>query len=473
GTQPPKMMSKNEDKQKPSKLSVKRKGKKQKKKRISQFQKEVIENAWFNSAKGYHLTRTDNRIEPNRGFLVGLEHPLTRMGMSIRDARRLIKDIDAEIKYTRRVQFDGAFAGQCAGDIVKCGGSKWLVTSSPKLVEPVEGQWPHLKELFETLIVNDIARHAVYSWIKTQWFAIKKKRHSSCPILILAGDAADGKTMLMKLLTTLRGGRETNPIQAWIGDGAAWNDHLVGCECLNIDDSVAAKSYKVRQKLATKIKEAIFAGSATIDKRNHDSFTLSPQPVWGITIAVNATSDSIKTIPAIDGDDMAGKVIIIRTRKANIYLREKGDSASKERWDTYESELPHFLYWLLNVWKLPPKLPEECRSSRSGALIYLDPEAMTELHRSAPAGEFEELLLTLREQDHFANQTRKPLTTAKLLGEIRNYLPNDDRIPRTTQSAGAYLGQIAKRGDGCIECVGEKDHSKLWAFREIQKTDPF
>ncbi|MDA7529128.1 hypothetical protein N8520_01950 [Akkermansiaceae bacterium] len=98
---------------------------------------------------------------------------------------------------------------------------------------------------------------------------------------------------------------------------------------------------------------------------------------------------------------------------------------------------------------------------------------MTELHRSAPAGEFEELLLTLREQDHFANQTRKPLTTAKLLKEIRDLLPIDDRIPRTTQSAGAYLGQIAKRGDGCIECVGEKDHSKLWAFREIQKTDPF
>lgn len=466
-------MSKDKESQKPSKLSLKRKGKKEKKKRISAFQKEVIQNSWFNSAKGYHLTRTNNRIEPNRGFIVGLEHPLRKMGMSIRDARSLIKEIDAEIKYTRRVQFDGAFAGQCVGDIVRCGESKWLVTSSPKLVEPTEGEWPHLKRLFETLIVNDIARHAAYSWIKIQWDAIKNKRHSSCPVLILAGDAADGKTMLMKLLTTLRGGRETNPIQAWSGEGPSWNDHLVGCECLNIDDSVAPKNYKARQKLATKIKEAIYAGSVTIDKRNHDSFTLTPQPVWGVSIAVNATSDSIKTIPAIDGDDMDGKVIIIRTHKAEILMRDQGDSASKERWDTYESELPHFLNWLLHEWQLPDNLPEECRKSRSGALVYRDPEAMTELHRSAPAGEFEEVLILLRGQDHFASQTRNSVTTAQLLKEARDYLPSDDRIPRTTQVAGIYLGQIAKRADGCIECVGERDHSKLWSFREIKQDDPF
>lgn len=459
-------------KKKGSKLSQKKAAAKATQDALDDFRKKVTQETWFNARQGYFLSKHGDSILPNRGFLKGLEHPLMQIAPKKREAYKVIREIDAEIKYTRSVQYHGAYAGQRTGDRIKCGDSYWLVTSSPELVEPIKGDWPNLRRLIETLVPIEIALHALYAWIQTQYKAI---RNSRCPVLILAGDANDGKTMFLQLLTTLRGGRQTNPIAAWSGEGPAWSDHLVGCECLNVDDSVAPKNYKARQKLATKIKESIFIGAVTIDKRNHDSFTLNPQPVWGVAMAVNATSDAIKTIPALEGDDMNGKAVVIRTRRADILYREQGDSAASKRWQAYEDELPAFADWLLNDYETPTDLPDGCYKSRSGALVYLDPEAMSELHRAGPAGLFEEVLLELRDRDHFAQQTRNPMTTAELLSEARTSCSDRDwRVLQSTQIAGMYLAQIAKRSDGCIECAGEnRNHSKLWVFKELPDGNPF
>ena len=462
-------------KKKGSKLSQKKAAAKAAQDALVDFRKKITQEAWFNARQGYFLAKKGDTILPDRGFLKGLEHPLIQIAPSKAAAMRTIREIDAEIKYTRSVQFHGAYAGQRTGDRIKCGDSEWLVTSSPEIIEPAEGDWPHLRRLVETLIPNETARHALYAWVLTQYKAIRRKEHSKCPVLIFAGDANDGKTLFLQLLTTLRGGRQTNPIAAWSGEGPSWNDHLVGCECLNVDDSVAPKNYKARQKFATKIKEAIFTGSVTIDKRNHDSFTLNPQPVWGVAMAVNATSDAIRTIPALEGDDMNGKAVVIRTRRAEVLFREEGDSGSAKRWETYVDELPKFANWLLNEWEAPKELPEGCHRSRSGAIVYLDPEAMSELHRAGPAGLFEEVLMEVQNHEGLNDCLGDKFTASEFIATARlsDEYKRDRRIPESTQTAGIYLSQIAKRSDGCIECAGEnRNHSKLWAYRDQLEEDP-
>ena len=465
-------------KKKGSKLSQKKAAAKATQDALDDFRKKVTQETWFNARQGYFLSKHGDSILPNRGFLKGLEHPLMQIAPTKGEAYKAIREIDAEIKYTRSVQYHGAYAGQRTGDRIKCGDSDWLVTSSPKLVEPIKGDWSNLRRLIETLLPNSIARHAVYSWTKTQYEAIRNKKHSKCPILIFAGDINDGKSMLLQLLTTLRGGRETNPINAWNGEGPSWSDHLVGCECLNIDDAVAPKTYKSRQHFATKIKNSLFTGSVTIDKRNHDSFTLNPQPVWGLLMAVNATADAIKTIPALDGRDMKAKAIVVRTHRADILYREEGDAGSEKRWKTYLEELPYFADWLLTEWKLPESLPKGCETSRSGALVYLDPEAMNVLYRSGPAGVFEEVVNLLAHESFMPESlindaidangkisTGDIVQHAKLVCTGTTY-GRDSRIPDTIQTAGKYLAQIAARPDSCIEDAGEnRNHSKMWRFK--------
>jgi hypothetical protein len=433
---------------------------------IEDFRKKQLDEVWFDARTGVHLVKKGDVIVPDRGYLKGLQHPLSQLVRSKGEAVKLIDTIDAEIKSRRSVQYHGPIAGQRTGDWLECGGSKWLVTSSPKLIEPKSGPWVHLKNLIESMFPMQVSRDVLYSWCKTQYQAISSKTHSQCPILILAGDAADGKTLLLKLLTYLRGGRETNPIRAWSGEGPSWNDHLLGCECLNIDDSVALRNYQSRQNLATKIKEAIFASTVTIDKRNNTSFTVDPRPVWGVAMAVNANCDSIKTVPALDGDDMSDKAVVLRTHKANVLYRDQGDSASEKRWKTYAGELPHFLDWLLHSWQSPAELPQGCARSRSGALVYRDPDAMTELHRASPAGLFEEVLRELIESNKCGLSPDNPVTAAKILEIARDEFDRDRRIPEAAQVAGKYLTQIAARLDSPIEEAGEnRNHSKLWRFK--------
>lgn len=423
---------------------------------------------WFDARLGVHLVRKGEQIVPDKGYLKGLEHSLRAWVTSPKKIKEAISQLDAQIKRERSIQLFGPIAGRKTGDIVKCNGIEWLVTSSPILLEPKAGSWPHLRILVESLLLDEASRLAMYSWLKIQMKAIMSGNHSKCPMLILTGDADDGKSFFLRLITILRGGREINPMKAWNGEGPVWTNHLICAECLNIDDSAAQRDYRSRENLAAKFKEAIYADSVTIDQRHTTSFTLNPRPVWGVVMALNANGNAIKVVPALDGDDMKDKAVVLRTHRAEILDREKGDEVATQRMQTYQSELPAFLDWLLNVFAIPETLPEGCVRVRSGAVLYRDPEAMKMLHRASPSGLLEEALLELKEE-HPKESLYTPITSQTFLnlfkdgyGKIR-----DSRVPQNAQLMGIYLKQVADRSDGCVVCTGEdRNGSKLWCYRE-------
>lgn len=453
------------------KIKKQRKKLKQRKKKAAKFINNEASNTWFDAQKGVHLVRKGDSIVPDKGYLKGLQYPLAQW-MSRKEMMLKINDLDSKIKHTRSVQYHGPVAGQSVGDKVSCGDQDWLVTSSPNLIEPVKGKFPHIRRLIETMLPDEAARLALYSWHRVQYSAISRGQHSKCPMLILAGDADDGKSFFMKLSTILRGGREVNPIKVWSGEGASWTDHMVGAECLNIDDSLAAKDYKSRVALGTKFKEAVYADGVTVDKRHCSSFTLNPRPAWGVMMAVNANGQAIRVVPAVDEEGMSDKMVILRTQKAEIHLRESGDEGAKERLDCYLSELPAFAYWLLNEFEPPEALPEGCSVSRSGAVVYRDSEAMRILHDESPAGQLEEAILEFRDRDNSLIQDGASYTTSQLKGllECTTQTNNDTRIPRSTKTMGIYLSQFADREGGCIASAGkDRNGCRLWTVVPLQQ----
>lgn len=444
------------------------------------FKAAQLSTVWFDARGGVHLVHKSNHIVPDKGYLKSLEHPLRKWHKSLKTIKGIINEWDAEIKHTRSVQFHGPIAGRKTGDIVKCSGIDWLVTSSASLLEPVPGSWPHLKRFIETLIRDDAGRLAAYSWIKIQMQAIRSGIHSKCPMLILAGDADDGKSFFLLLLTILRGNRQVNPIKAWNGEGAVWTDHLIGAECLNIDDSAAQKDYRSRENLAAKFKEAVYADSVTIDKRHTSTFALCPRPVWGVIMAVNAEGNAIKVVPALEGADMKDKAIVLRTQRGEILDRETGDSGLAKRLQTYRDELPAFLDWLLNAFTVPDELPTDCTTTRSGAILYRDPEAMKMLHGASPAGLLEEAFLDFRDKQ-ISNCGASAYSIKKTATEWISVFRNEDsrhdrRVPENANTMGIYLKQIASRPDSCIEDAGpNRNGSKMWLLKPraaTQTTDP-
>jgi hypothetical protein len=456
--------------EKPTRLSEIQAIKDQNKTDLEEFIEQQFTDVWFDARNGVHLVKKGNQIVPDKGYLKGLEYPISKF-MDDNIEKSLIRKLDSRIKSLKSIQYHGPIAGCKTGDIVQCNGIDWLVTSSPKLIEPVAGTWPHLKRLIETLLPDCEAQLATYSWLKIQVQAIRSGNHSKCPMLILAGDANDGKSFFLRLITILRGGREINPMKAWNGEGAVWTDHLIGAECLNIDDSAAQKDYRSRENLSAKFKEAIYADSVTIDKRHTSTFTLSPRPVWGVSMAVNANGHAIKVVPALDGADMKDKAIVLRTQYAEILNRDGGDEFAAKRMQIYLDELPAFMHWILHSFKLPDTLPQGCLSSRSGALIYRDPKAMKMLHQASPAGLLEEALLEYRDMlivelngKSFEGISKSSADWMKSLQPV-DY-KRDRRVPENANTMGIYLKQIADRPDSCIEeGLTNRNGSKLWCLK--------
>ena len=460
-------------------LKKKRADKLRKEDKLKQFIQEQRENVWYDARGNVHLVKKGGVIVPDKGYMQGLKHPLSKLENDERRVNRIVRKLDNQIKHEKSIQYHGAIAGQRTGKLARCGGSDWLVTSAPELIEPVKGEFPLIKRLVETMLPDEASRLALHAWLKTQLNAITTGVHSKCPMLILAGDADDGKSFFMLISTILRGGRATNPIAAWSGSGPAWNDHILGAECLNIDDSVAAKDYASREVLGTNFKESCYADEVTIDKRNVSSFNTDPRPVWGVMMAVNANGRAIRVVPAIDEEGMRDKVVILRTHKADIYLREQGDTANKKRLDAYKAELPAFAYWLQKEFCVPAELPVGCSLGRSGAVVYRDQEAMQMLHDESPARQLEYLLLEYidylvdlikthgnpKAVSESGNGGIKPMTTSKirkLIAEKDQYF-KDDRFPHNAHMMGIYMKQIADREGSCVEAAGkDRNGVALW-----------
>lgn len=447
----------------------KQKAKKLKKKeKLQKFLHEQMQNTWFDAKSGVHLVRKGDVIVPDRGYLKAIKYPLLKIESSRAQVALTITDLDSRIKHEKSIQYHGAIAGQSTGKLARCGGCDWLVTSSPDLIKPVKGEFPLIKRLIETMLPDEAPKLALHAWLKIQLNAISSGIHSKCPMLILAGDADDGKSFFMLLSTILRGGRATNPIAAWVGSGPAWNDHILGKECLNIDDSVAAKDYASREALGTNFKESCFADEVTIDKRNHSSFNTDPRPVWGVMMAVNANGRAIRVVPAIDEEGMRDKVVILRTHKADIYLREQGDAVNKKRLDAYKVELPAFAYWLQKEFCVPKELPFGCSPARSGALIYRDQEAIKILHDESPAGQLEDLLREFADCwiiPKINSGDTEAMTTSQIRKTIVDLDPyaRDSRLPSTTQLMGIYMKQIADQEGSCVVAAGKNRNGvSMW-----------
>ena len=179
---------------------------------------------------------------------------------------------------------------------------------------------------------------------------------------------------------------------------------------------------------------------------------------------------------------MKDKVVILRTHKGDIYLREQGDAANQKRLDAYKAELPAFAYWLQKEFCVPKELPVGCSPARSGALIYRDQEAIKILHDESPAGQLEDLLREFIEYIYSTKQYddsimmytsrtigesefNKPVKTAKIRNYIKSYdrYRHDTRLPSTTQMMGIYMKQIADREGSCVDVAGkDRNGVALW-----------
>ena len=264
---------------------------------------------------------------------------------------------------------------------IECYGNRILVTTSPKLIEPIFGDWPTIEALIKNLLSDGRydQRVYVYAWLKFACEALRAGRKRPGPALVLAGPRNSGKSLLQNLFTEILGGRAAKPYR-YMSGRTDFNAELFGAEHLMIEDETPSTDIRSRRTLGTNIKAFAVNKSQSCHAKGRQAITLSP--FWRLSISLNDEPEDLMILPPIsdsEEDSIGDKIILLRARKAEMPMKTEELSEFDAFWETLISELPAFCHFL-DCWQVP----EELRHSRFGFKVWQHPELLLALDALAP-----------------------------------------------------------------------------------------
>lgn len=363
-----------------------------------------------------------------------------------------VEEIVIRIQNERNVQYVGNLAGYTKG-IHYINGAKILVTHSPKVIIPKEGDWSLLRHIIDGQL-NDDHKQAerFHSWVQLGETALRSCMETGQPTygqaLILAGPKGCGKSLLQKLLTVVLGGRSAGPYRYMAGN-TPFNRELFGSEHQKIEDEQPFSDYKSRVRFGDAIKQIAASVDGSCHGKNREAITLSR--FWRLTLSVNDQQEHLEILPPFV-DSLMDKIILLHCKATTMPMPTGNTHEKTVFWNALEKQLPAYIWWLQNKFTIPAELKVD--SERYGMQSFFHPAIMgllsdmarhTRLLALCDAvlfmdgstqwdGTAEELQRLLMESSHkYAARNTIPAEAGpgKLLGELAG-LPNPRVFNRRT-----------------------------------------
>jgi hypothetical protein len=304
-----------------------------------------------------------------------------------------VDDKFVEIMTTQDVAYAGPLAGHRAG-ITECCGSRILVTSSPKLIQPARGRWPVLRAFLEALLDDGTydQRPYVYGWLKIAYEALRSGVWRPGQALGLAGPRNCGKSLLQLIITEILGGRAAKPFR-YMSGRTDFNADLFAAEHLTIEDDHSSTDIRARRQFAAQIKQFTVNKIQSCHGKNRQALSLTP--FWRLSISVNDEPEAMMVLPPVsdsEHDSLSDKLFLLRALKAEMPMPTEGNDQQAAFWQALVSELPAFIYYLQRF-----EIPDELRDGRFGIKTWHHPRLLADLDALAP----ETRLLALVDQAVF------------------------------------------------------------------------
>ena len=285
------------------------------------------------------------------------------------------------IQRTKGIDFAGPLAGHFAG-FVEMNGARLLVTTSPKLPEPREGDFTTLDKFLreEFGVESDpfgaLQNAAFCLWAARGWRAIKEGKPLKGHALILAGPAGCGKNILQeKFITPLLGGRAVKAGDYLLGR-TEFSGSMFAGESVILTDENGARDIRSRRDFGQRIKNMVANDVQEMHHKGRDSMSVCPR--WRLSISVNDESEHLQTLPPVADADIKDKVHLLQCYRAEI---PAGDDEFESWLADIISEIPAWLHHCLSL-SVPDELREE--RPRFGTKAFQHPELLERLNSFAP-----------------------------------------------------------------------------------------
>jgi hypothetical protein len=373
--------------------------------------------------------------------------------------RRLI-----EIQLNRDVAYAGPLAGYKMGLIEICG-ERILVTRSPKLITPVNGEWPTIRKLQENLFGQDQLPY-VRGWEKIAVESLRAGHLRPGQILVLAGETGCGKSLYQNLITELLGGRTAKPYRYMTG-GTDFNAELFGAEHLMIEDESASTDIRSRRHFGARCKDFTVNAMQSCHAKGRQALSL--KPFWRVSVSVNDEPENLSVLPPLD-DSLKDKIMLLKANKAPMPMPTETLQQREEFWQTLLNELPAYL-WYLTHWKIPKDL----KCERFGISHFHHPDLLEALSEISP----EEKLLALIDEYLRTRETQIGQGVVVRIGNpedgfrgtaesLQTILCTDlsrgfaaKQLLSWPNAMGTYLGRLAKKYPERVSQIRTADQ-RIW-----------
>ena len=360
------------------------------------------------------------------------------------------------------------------------GGQRALVTTSPQLIMPVQGEFPTITKLLWGLFCEkpekfDPAKEEELLQVKLEdqkleqaryflsWLAIAVKTQRSGErrpgqAVALLGPRDCGKSFLIDhIIVPCLGGRVAEPYQFMSGQ-TPFNGQLFLAEVLKVDDQSALRDIASRRAFGMAIKRY----SANDQSECHPKFRQAiVLPVfWRLVIAANDDDEDLMVLPPID-EGLQDKLMLFRCEKRSMPMPTITIEQRKAFAQVIHKELPAFCDYLKN-WSIP----EELVAGRFGVKEYHHPKIVETLNRLNP----EHVLLELLISCLFSTPTTEPWRGT--LDELEHELTSDTsaliqskvkRLFAFQHAPQTYLRRLKRRYFPLIDWEHTK-HGGIWTI---------
>lgn len=259
-------------------------------------------------------------------------------------------------------------------------GRRVVVRTSPRMIEPKQGEWGIVKEFIEGRF--DLSRGGsggidqtvfFHAWMKVGYLALLKGRPGSYKqghMLVLAGPSDCGKsTMQDILITPMFGGRQANPMKYLLGSDN-YNGDMLEAEHLAMGElPSASQKTEDRVQLGESMKSLIVNRSHRLRLMRTDPFTV--MPFWRLSLSINDDPDRLRSFPLLTSD-FKNKVLMLLVAKRPLPMSTKTNEEQEHFGRVIYDQLPAYAWWLINEFEIPAELLKNDNGSDATRLGFRD-----------------------------------------------------------------------------------------------------
>lgn len=293
---------------------------------------------------------------------------LRTLGFSAKSEDGRPSDLDRVLEFIetgQNCEYAAPLAGHKAG-LYTIQGRRVLVTTSPRLIDPVPGSWDTL----QTIVVGLLGEEQCpwfYAWLRFAIESVRHNRHRRGQALIIAGPPNCGKSLLQAIITELLGGRSASPF-AFLCGRTEFNSETFAAEHLTIEDQAASSDPRVRKKFGAEIKGLVANTVQRCHAKNREALNLSP--IWRVSITLNDDPASLLVLPQWE-DGLRDKLMLFHAKAFTMPVDTSTPSGEEMLMRQLRSELPAFVHHLGGL-----TIPAEMKDTRFGVRAYHNPDLL-------------------------------------------------------------------------------------------------